>query len=165
LKDGGEGEAAFKLASDDEEALKPLVQRIIFEEMVNEELLSFKFSGGSEEKAQAQLKKIKKALGPRFTAFVKRFSKNEASLLAQLRKSLRVEDFVQKKVETLTPIITEAEVERYYQQQPEKFGKMQLAEVKESIRLLLQKQRVERGLEEWVRFLKNKYRVASHLQS
>jgi hypothetical protein len=145
--------------------LKNAVQKMVLEEMVYAEMTSLQYEGGTRAEAENLLQQLKgKEQEGRFKETLARYGKTEAAAVDRLWKSLKVERFIQKKVETLTPIITEGEVERYYKQNQAQFPGEYEAQ-KPNIVLLLKKQRMQKGLEEWVRFLKQKYGVQSHLDS
>ncbi|MCB0404551.1 MAG: hypothetical protein KDD51_07170 [Bdellovibrionales bacterium] len=146
--------------------LRKTVQKIIFEEMVALEAQSFKFQEVPKGLAQAQINRQKgKSRPEQWRQILSRFGKTEGEALALLDRSILVERFVQRKVETLTPIITDVEVERYFRQNPGRFKDKTVETAKPTIVLILKKQRVESGLEEWIRFLKKKYAVAEYLES
>ncbi len=67
-------------------------------------------------------------------------------------------------METQIAIIRDTEVDRYFKQNQEKFKQERLETVKPAMAALLKKERTQKGLEEWVRYLKEKYGVMSHLE-
>ncbi|MEZ4751883.1 MAG: hypothetical protein R3B54_14995 [Bdellovibrionota bacterium] len=146
--------------------LRKTVQKMIFEEMVALEAQSFKFQEVPKGLAQAQINRQKgKSRPEHWRQILSRFGKTESTALSLLDRSILVERFVQRKVETLTPIITDVEVERYYRQNAARFKDKTVETAKPTIVLILKKQRVENGLEEWIRFLKKKYQVAEFLET
>ncbi len=148
------------------EELRKTVQRMALEEMVTSEIKSFKYDGGGLSDAQRLIASWKtKDKESRFRAVLIRFSRSESAAVERLAKSYNVERFLQKKVETLTPIITEAEAERYFTQNQARFANSSFESLKDNITLLLKKERMEKGLEEWVRFLKDKYGLVNLLGS
>lgn len=147
-----------------EEELKKMVQKIIFEEMVYAEAKSFQFEGVPRLEAERTLQKEGKRNPQVFKEILSRFKKTESQAVDRLWKSLVVEKFIQKKVETLTPIVTESEKERYYKQNLARFQGSDYESLKPNIALLLKKQRVEKGLEEWVQILKDRYGVNNYLE-
>lgn len=160
----------FKVTSGDplpmesEEELKKVVQKIIFEEMVYAEAKSFQFEGVPRLEAERMPRKEGKKTSLVFQEILSRFKKTESQAVDRLWKSLVVEKFIQKKVETLTPIVTDAEMERYYKQNLTRFKGSDYESLKPNIALLLKKQRVEKGLEEWVQILKDRYGVNNYLE-
>jgi len=145
--------------------LKKTVQKMIFEELVVAEARNFKFQAVPVGIARKLINRQKGAGREKtWKSLLARYSKTESAALGRIRKSLLVERFVQRKVETLTPIITALEVERYVRQNQSRFKGKKLEAIRPTIVLLLKKQSVEKGLEEWIRFLKKKYQVANYLE-
>lgn len=148
------------------EALRRTVQKYVFEEMVLFEIKSLQFDAGGVADADRALKnqfaknRARKEIWKRILL---RYKLSESAALKICARTLQVERFVQKKVETLTPVITQSEVERYYEQNKNKFKQSDLEALRPNILLLLKKEKTQKGLEEWVRGLKNKYQVVNLL--
>lgn len=147
------------------EDLKKTVQKMVFEEMVYAEMKSLQFEAGPRSEAEKMLgtEKAKKGKDVIWREILRYFGKSESVAVDRLWKSLQVERFIQKKIETLTPIITDGEAERYYRQNQARFQGSRYEALKPNIVLLLKKQRMQNGLEEWVKFLKDKYSVTNLL--
>jgi len=146
------------------EDLRKTLQKMAFEEMVTSEMKSFKFEPGRKGEIENEIRSARqKGKDKTWRLILNHFSKSEREALDRLRKSLGVERFLQRKAETLTPVITQSEIEKYYRQNSGKFGGKELDAVKENITLTLKKERMQKGLEEWIRFLKEKYGVTNHL--
>jgi hypothetical protein len=143
------------------EELKRTIQRMAFEDMVSSEMKSFKFEGGQEATMESVLSSSKAKTREALERWRKKYRKSAGDVREQLLKTLNVEKFLQKKVETLTPIITDAEVEKYYKQNQTRFQGTDLESLRGNILVLLKKERMQKGLEEWVRFLKEKYGVTT----
>lgn len=161
LREGTED--PFRLEQGDE--LRKTVQKIAFEEMVYAELKSIAFDAGPRVQAVEEIQRIKKSKGKEkvFVDVLKRFGRTEAEATDRLYRSIQVDKFLQKKVETLTPIITFKEVEQYYQQNQERFKGSSFESLRSSIEVLLKKERMRKALEEWIRFLRDKYGVTNNL--
>jgi hypothetical protein len=147
------------------EALRKTVQKMAFEEMVFLEMKAIQFDIGSRAQAEEPLRKAKnleKKKGT-FSQMLKVFGRTEAEAFDRWTKSVEVERFLQKKVETLTPIVTLKEVETYYNQNRDRFKGSNFEALRPSIEVLLKKERMRKGLEEWIRFLRDKYGVVNHL--
>lgn len=160
----GEGDV-FKIEQGEE--LRRTVQKLVLDEMVFAEMKSFSFEAGNRNEAEKLLhaeRSKSRARESTWKEILSRFGKTEAIAVDRLYKSLQVDRFLQKKVETLTPIVTEAEAERYYQQNQTRFIGSPFERLKPSIILLLKKERMQKGLEEWVKFLKEKYGVINLLE-
>ena len=146
------------------EALKKTVQKLIFQEMVYKEIQAFQFEGVKRAEASGELQKQKKTdRRGVWKKILKRYGQNDKAAIDLLLKDMLVEKFVQQRVETLTPVITQAEIEKYYEQNRSRFRGSDFENLKPTIVLLLKKARVEKGLQEWIRYLKDKYGVTDHL--
>lgn len=159
-----EGETGDLTKREEGDELRRTVQKIIFEEMVFAELKSFQFDGGPRSEAEKLVRQKKAGLKAGvWSKFLAAQGKTEANVIDSVWRSLKVEGFIQKKVETLTPIITQAEVDRYYNSNKARFEGNDYEALKPQIVRLLKKERMQKGLEEWVRFLRDKYGVTNHL--
>lgn len=162
-----EGATDIKLREEGE-ALRKATQKVVFEEVVFTEMKNLQYTGGPS-KSEVEKWLTTKNNGPKgastWKTLLATYGKSESTALDRMVKSQQVERFLQKKVDTLTPIITDAEAERYYQQNPTKFRTSEYAALKPSIVTLLQKERMQKGLEEWIRFLRDKYGVTNYLES
>lgn len=147
------------------DALRLTVQRIALEEMLSAEMKGFKLEGGGKPEAQKLIKQQRSKGREREAAWkelLKHFSVSETQVVDRLGKIIDAERFLQKRVETLTPIITETEAEQYYRQNPDRFTG-EFASLRTEIMQQLRRERMQRGLEEWVRLLKEKYGMINHL--
>lgn len=159
FKDGEKYSVAFEAG----EELKKTVQKVVFEEMAFLEMEELGFNeiprGNAEKIVQAR----KKVNPDDWKEISKRFGLSESVAINRIHRTIQVEKFLQKKVDTLTPVVTDAEVERYYKQNETRFKGSTVEQLKPSISLLLKKQYAQKGLEDWIKFLKEKYRVQSQL--
>lgn len=144
--------------------LRLTVQKIVFEEMVYAELKSFEFDGGPRAAAEKLVAQLRAKRESDWKGILKKFGVSETAVIDRVYKSLQVEKFLQKKIDTLTPIVTDAEVEKYFKHNESKFKGHEFEQMKPNITLILKKQRMQKGLEEWVRFLKDKYGVTNLLE-
>ena len=159
-----EGESPAVLKETDD-LLKKTVQKLIFEEMVFNELKSFQYEGVSKSDAE-KLASQNRAKHPQdWKAIQSTFQISEKELTDRLMRALLVEKFLQKKVDTLTPVITDSEIQAYYKQNESKFKGNNFEELKPSIVVLLKKQKMQKGLEDWIKFLKEKYAGVNHLDT
>lgn len=164
-----EGERV-SLKREEGEELRNVVQKIALEEMVLAEMKSLQLDAaasqneGTRGDAQRliQMQKDKGREGE-WRQLLQRYGRSEGVAVERLARSLAVERFLQRKVETLTPIITDAEVDRYMAQNPKRFRGGDLESLKPGIVLLLKRERMQKGLEEWVKVLKEKYGVTNLL--
>lgn len=146
------------------EALRKTVQKMAFEVMVFSEIKTLQFDGGSRTEVTRLLQKRRQGKGARlFSRILSSYGRTDKEAVDLLWKSVQVERFLQKKVETLTPIITQKEIEQYYSQNKERFKGNDLDKLRSNIEVLLKKERMRKSLEEWIRFLRDKYGVTNHL--
>jgi len=100
-------------SSEISDQLKKVIQKMVFEEMVYIEIKSFQFSEVNRSQAVALVAKRKKKKGrSKWKKLLIKYHRTEKQASDIVWKSMQVERFVKKKVETMTPIITDAEVER-----------------------------------------------------
>lgn len=145
--------------------LKQTVQKLVFEEMVYAESQGFEFEGGSDAQANQALQKAKARPNglEEWKSILKRFFLTEAEAVAIVKKHFRADRFLQKKVETLTPIVTESEIQRYFRQNATQFSGKKLGQVRGEIVAGVKKDRTEKGLQDWMRYLTDKYQATIHL--
>jgi hypothetical protein len=146
------------------EALRKTVQKMAFEEMVFLEMKAIQFDAGSRSQADEPLRKARgQDKRGAFSSILKTYGRTETEAFERWNRSYQVERFLQKKVETLTPIVTLKEVEIYFNQNRDRFKGSNFDSLRPSIEVLLKKERMRKGLEEWIRFLRDKYGVVNHL--
>ena len=148
---------------EDKTTLKKTVQKMIFEEMVYAELKSIDFPKGDVTQIAQLVESHRKKSPKAFRDLLNRHGRTKSEAIERLYQSQQVERFLQKKVETLTPIITSKEIEQYFDDNKKRFKTDDLQSLKPSIEVLLKKERMRKGLEEWIRFLRDKYGVNNHL--
>jgi len=146
--------------------LRRTVQRLVLEQMVLEEVKDLDMSLPKKAEIQSHLKKSRTKPGREslFQKALKTLGRTEAEAVEQLTRKAHVDLFLKKKMETLMPIITQAEVMSYLEQNSDKLVKRDGAPIEANVRILLQEQRLERNMEEWVNYLKGKYKVTNYLE-
>ena len=149
---------------EDGDDLRRTVRKIIFEEMVQGEMKSLHFEDRAtgSEVANA-LRRDGRLREKQWKALLSHFGKSENAALEIVDRSLTVDKFMARKIETLTPIVTQADVDRYIKQNETRFRGSSPDSLKPNIILLLKKERTQKGLEEWLRFLRDKYGVTNYL--
>jgi hypothetical protein len=141
---------------------KPLVRSIrqlVFEEMVLREIRSqgYDEKRGAED-AAAALRDIQRRNRRELQTVLRTFERSEKQALDSIQRHLLVDNFVQRKAETLVTPVTEADIDRYLKQNASRL-KGEGQKVKSNVALLLRKERMQQGLEEWIRNLRDKYQV------
>ncbi|MBY0371979.1 hypothetical protein K2X33_14935 [bacterium] len=156
------------LAKEASGELKSALQRLLLEEMVYAELKALKFDGGPRSAAEKEVADRKKA--PRSKAWnqiLSTYGKTDPAAVESIWKSLQVERFLQRRVETMTPFVTPSEVDAYLRQkappdrQPDE---KELVKMRPAASQELRKERMRKELEEWVLLLKRKYSVTNYLE-
>ncbi len=145
--------------------LNRVVQKIIFEEMVYGEAKQFQIKGNPKKEAEQKVQSFRKKNAKAWNDLLSTYGGSDSAVEALLSRANIVAQFVDRRVETLTPIITQAEIERYYHQNSGNYEGRTLKELRPTIESILKKQKVEQGMQEWVRFLKKKYEVANLLEN
>ena len=149
----------------DRDLLFQMTQKMLFEEMVLSEMRTLKIEGGNRSVAQLRLQEIRKRVGGEILKrLLARYRKAEAAVLNQLQRAIDVEKFLEKKVETLTPVLTEAEAERYFKENLSKFGGATLESIKPAVMRMAQKSQMEKGLQDWITLLKEKHGVVNLIE-
>lgn len=146
------------------EDLKKTVQKLVFEEMVLAEmkLLSKENSIQADSpKWFKESKEQKKGL----EVIKKKYGVSESELLQRINRTSSADRFVQLKIETVTPVITEDETQKYFKRNEAQFRGRSYENIKPNIVIMLKKQSVQKSLEEWVKSLKEKYEVAMLMEN
>ncbi len=147
--------------------LRSAVQRILLEEMVFLELKSLKFEAGPRAEAEAIIRERKKKAAPRlWESLLKTYGKTEAEAIDTVWKSLQVERFIQKRIETMTPILSASEVDAFIRQREtaRRLDEAELVKLRPQASMDLRKERTRKELEEWISLLKKKYSVVNYLE-
>lgn len=145
------------------EDLKKTAQKIALEEMLRAESKAVQLKSEERSEAERLLLQARQSLGGSlWKMLLARFDVTEQDVVVRLSRSLEAERFLQKKIETLTPIITDAEVESRFKKDPTMKDK-KLETVKSELVLQLKKEQMQKGLEDWIRSLKEKYGFVSYL--
>lgn len=140
-------------------ALGRSIRQLVFEEMVIREIRSQGYAENQGvEQADKAWKEIRSKHARELKTVVGVYQRSEKAIQEALKRSFLVETFVQKKAETLTPGVTTADVDRYLRQNS---GRLQgdSQKVRAAVEGLLRKERMQQGLEEWIRGLRDKYQV------
>lgn len=93
----------------------------------------------------------------------KEIDPNENEIKTWVERKKTAHEFLKLKSSTLTSIVTEQEIQEYYDKNRVKFGSTPLADQKANIRLFLQKQSQQQRIKEWLGALKTKYQIKNDL--
>lgn len=147
-----------------DQALAKTVQKVMFEQMLVMEARATDF----KEESSSELKRLQKLVETNEIAlewqkFLKKYGLSAQEAWGRVRISLVAERFLKKKLENLTPVIPEVEIEQFMKNNPEKVKNLsgdKRAFVVEAIK----KDRVDKGLQDYIDFLVQKYNARSLLK-
>lgn len=150
------------------EALKSSVQKLVLEEMVFGEMKSLNFDGGPKSEASRLLADRKKNAGfrPEWEKALSYFRIPDDKAVSMLWRSMQVDKFIEKKVETLTPLLPPDVVDRHLVTNTPGWTEMpepKKNELRQRTDRLLKKERMGEQLRDWVIRLKRKYSVVQYL--
>ncbi|MFN8791482.1 MAG: hypothetical protein ACK5Y2_08535 [Bdellovibrionales bacterium] len=106
------------------------------------------------EKAKSQLQK---------TRDWKALEVSDVALRPWVERKMVADAFLDLKATSLTSIITEQEIQDYYERNRAKFGSTPLVDQRDNIRRFLQKESRQQRLQEWFTALKVKYQIRNDL--
>lgn len=93
----------------------------------------------------------------------KRLEVQDHELKSWIERKRTAQSFLELKSGSLTSIVTDQEIQDYYEKNRAKFGSTPLSEQKETIRKFLQKESKTQRLQDWINALKVKYQVRNDL--
>jgi len=146
------------------EELKKTVQKLVFEEMVLAEMKLLSKDSNIPSDAPKWFKESKEQKNG-LEVIRKRYGVPESELLQKINRTSSADRFVQLKIETVTPVITEDETQKYFKRNEAQFRGRSYENIKPNIVIMLKKQAVQKSLEEWVKSLKEKYEVAMLMEN
>jgi len=155
-------EDPLELPAGDE--LRRAAQRALFERIVLAEMKTLSLDEGPTAEAAQKLdraRSTRKGGAAMWRRLLSRFRIKEADAVAEIAASQRVDRFVDRKVETLTPVVTPSEAERYFLQNKVRFAGMDLDAARPQVVRTLRREGLQKGIEEWVRSLQEKYQAAN----
>ena len=145
------------------EELKRYTKRLILEEMCFSEVKSLEFQGPKRTEAAALAAAQKGKNRAQWAEFLRFYGRSEDQATEILFRSLTVDRFLEKKMETLTPLITEEEITQYLNQTNPNPQDSDKAALRQSVARLLRQERMQKGLENWLTSLQAKYSAVSLL--
>ncbi|MFM8315555.1 MAG: hypothetical protein ACKOA8_14830, partial [Deltaproteobacteria bacterium] len=138
------------------EELKKTVQKLVFEEMVLAEMKSIQKEVNVQSEVEGWFKD-RKDKGRGLEQIKSKYGSTDAELRQRVSRILATDKFVQLKIDTVTPVVTEDEIQKYYRRNEAQFRGRSYENIKPNIIVLLKKQAVQKNLEEWIKSLKDKY--------
>ncbi|NBV51258.1 hypothetical protein EBR78_08595 [bacterium] len=147
-----------------DQALAKTVQKVMFEQMLVMEARAIDF----KEESLSELKRLQKLVETNEIAlewqrFLKKYGLSTADAWGRVRMALLAERFLKKKLENLTPVIAEAEIEQFIKNNPEKVKNL-TGDKRAFVAEAIKKDRVDKGLQDYIDFLVQKYNALSLLK-
>jgi hypothetical protein len=93
----------------------------------------------------------------------KRLEVTDAELKSWVERKKISSEYLKLKASSLTTIVTDQEIQDYYEKNRVKFGSTPLEDQKSNIKLYLQKERQRQRIQEWMSALKTKYQIKNDL--
>lgn len=145
------------------QALKATVKKVILERMILLEAQSVDFKDPAPQEASNLVREWKeKGRGPEWDKLLKYFSLSESEAQSKIQHELYAEKFLKRKVEALTQLVTEADIDVYLKAYPDKVKKL-TGDTRRLVSEALKKEKTEKGLQDWIDFLTDKYAVTDLL--
>lgn len=142
--------------------LRKTVQKLVFEEMVLAEMANLQ----KEIDVSTLVGEWKKNTKKDGLELIKRtYLLSDSEIQQRVSRTLKADRFVQMKIETVTPVITEDETQKYFKRNEAQFRGRSYESIRPNIVVLLKKQAVQRNLEEWIKALKDKFEVSMLLEN
>ncbi len=145
------------------EDLKRYTKRALLEEMCFSEIKSLEFQGPKRNEAVDLISSQQKKNRKQWSEFLRFYVRRDDQAVEILFRSLTVDKFLEKKMETLTPLITEDEITQYLSQNSANHQESDKATLRQSVARLLRQERMQKGLENWLASLQNKYSAVTLL--
>ena len=147
------------------EPLKKLIQKVMLMEMVLLEMGNPEPSSKALFEIESRFKNLRKnkKLSSAWNTLKSHFGKSDKFIYAYYFRSEEVERFLEKKAEALTPLVTDADLEKYIRENMQKFKNQDVTVLKPNISWLIKREKMQKGLEDWVRFLTEKYKAVNLL--
>lgn len=139
--------------------LKKTVQKLVFEEMVLAEMKNIQKEVNVQSEVDGWFKD-RKDKGRGLELIKSKYGMTDVELKQRISRILATDKFVQLKIDTVTPVITEDEIQKYYRRNEAQFRGRSYDNIKPNIIVLLKKQAVQKNLEEWIKSLKDKYEAS-----
>ncbi len=140
-----------------QDALKRVVERMLLGEVLNREMNQLQFAGIPKADAERELRQKIAAHRVLWQELLKAFNRTESDAILLFWKTQKAERFMRQKVATLSPVVTDAEVERYFETHYSRGTGNNLAVLRPTIVAALRKQQTQKGLDEWMQSLKEKH--------
>lgn len=150
------GEKPFVFFEKDQ-ALKRTIEKLMFEKMLLAEVKAVEFKDPDPTKAKEFVRQVEASGKSRELASIaNEFDLTEEELTQILQQHFLAEAFLQKKLITLTPVITSSEVDAYLLKHPEKVKKLS-GDKRSVVSEVIKQERMNKALQDYIDFLTEKY--------
>ncbi len=145
------------------EELKRYTKRVMLEEMCLLEIKSLEFLGPKKSQAVELVSAQRARNKTQWNEFLRYYGRTDEQAMETLFRSLTVDEFLEKKMETLTPLISEEEITQVINQQASKPTGGEAETLRQSVARALRQEKMQKGLESWLSALQEKYLAVSLL--
>lgn len=139
------------------ESFRQSLNSLILEYMVAKEAENFSIAEVSGTEVEQMKKNFLLAVSS--SSDWKKFETSESEVQKLVERKIRAQNFLNFKTEAANVVISDQELQSYYDKNRLKFGQLPFAQFKTSIREVLSRQILEERLKDWFEVLKRKYRV------
>lgn len=147
----------LKLLALDSRAFALEVQETLLESVVSLEAQNFNVMGLTNEEVKSTERKAARLL--KNSEAWKELQVAPKELEAAVRRKLQSKKFIQFRSQSSVIPVTDAEAQKYFNENRLKFGNLPFENLKENIKSALSRAQVERRLKDWYEILLNKYQV------
>ncbi len=146
-----------KILALDSKAFAKTVNEALIEAAVSLEAKNFNLAQLSEEEIASAQKKIQRLF--KNNSDWRQLQVSASELDSHVRRKLQAKKFIQFRAQSSVLPITDAEAQKYFNENRLKFGNLPFENFKENIKSFLGRAQVERRLKDWYDLLLNKYQV------
>lgn len=142
-------------------AFRGAVTSVLLESVLALEAENFSVANVSESELATDLLRIEKVVSGK--AYWTSLEVSSAELKRLTVRKLTAKSFLKFKTNSMTSIVTDQDVQVYYDKNRAKLGGMPFESFKENIRTFLAQQQLEERIRSWFEVIKNKYKVRNFI--
>lgn len=157
-KDSGKGLYEIRPG---QESFRNAVTSVLLESVVALEAENFSVANVPESELAADIAKIEKIVAGK--AYWNSLEVSPLELRKLALRKLTAKSFLKFKTNSMTSIVTDQDVQAYYDKNRVKFVGMPFENFKENIRTFLAQQQLEERIRSWFEVIKNKYKVRNFI--
>lgn len=152
----GSGKSLYEVRPG-QDSFRNAVTSVLLESVVALEAENFSVANVSESDLAADIAKVEKAVVGK--AYWSSLEVSPQELRKLTLRKLTSKSFLKFKTNSMTSIVTDQDVQVYYDKNRVKFVGMPFENYKENIRTFLAQQQLEERIRSWFEVIKNKYKV------